>query len=1133
MHRVEWQQQQHHRHQHLHQQPPYLLTPPELPQPVVRQRALAAVVAHPSDDYFTQPAGSAALGHEVYTLVKQEDMDNPQVEDEQQHGYQTWGRYGTQDGAYRQSSEPQAARDHAPPPDSRAYHLPRANSSSDALPPPFAAQSDPTRMAPAAQQYGSTGFFVGHRKRSYGETFGAGEGAALEEGVAGGRPRYEDGRPTGVPIPGVSEAGPTVYSYAPSSSTSASFDLPHGRHSTASASPVQTFLQAQPEPAQQQYPSPTSTNPDPPLPSPFAQPPFAQQQNGFPFPPQQTFSPSHHQSVDPFDQLPQASAYGAPAVSPSLPPHLYPRQQQGLPSTDSSRSLFAAGPPSANYPPPPVRAYSFDGPSPYVHSRRGPPSAGSGASLNLPPRSVSIAAPSPGVHSYNSPLPSLLSRRIATNFPSYTSSSSESPVFAGSSLPQPPTSLPSHSAPVSPFETTFPAHSRPAPPFPSNNPFPTPSHLPQPQSSPFQYGLSPPHQQDHAPPQLNMQGSQYSYYDSSTSARHSISSAVSPSQSTFFGSGTPSASLPSTSSSTAASTLTSSAPLTGVRPETIPTLQLASTERVIHRTSAPVLAFNPAREPAASGKQLVHSEYGVTYAVASSGSSKGKAKSAEVPATCWTCGDHRAKVILRGSDLSGWAPRLNFTCLNCLPVEHRQDLPPPDNSAHDSNGGDAAGSGAEDNDSSAGGNKASGLPPPSEHDRVTFKDTFSGAVDVLVGDHDAGRHDQREVLLPPSETGKSLPGHIRRQALTCDVCDRIIGAGSISSLTPGQVPSFTVEVICRNCQEKYRPCSDCGGGGGRLTPGRWRCKELFPAGRRTCTLSHARNPPLSDIEYDVLRVTEIDPAKLESLEQRCRLVYFNTRLRTQARPEMLERADGLATTYAECEKLTVDGWSLLKPLMHVDVEASRAIRRFVGLQTSTPMKRRAKPKPGAPPKPEPEVDENVEKEVTGFVLVEHDLVKGAVFFAVVMPWAIAGDAFDATTILNDEVIKRVRSDLRQTNAMRKEQGVELYPEPWCVWGITPFKTDSRMTQSLSRRGFAFLEDYLEEHPDTDLTSFPPHRQIHVPNEFVRTFKIFIRGIDGDKDDEGTPGLSSGAGKGKARQRARKLRTNGKGSQLAR
>lgn len=141
---------------------------------------------------------------------------------------------------------------------------------------------------------------------------------------------------------------------------------------------------------------------------------------------------------------------------------------------------------------------------------------------------------------------------------------------------------------------------------------------------------------------------------------------------------------------------------------------------------------------------------------------------------------------------------------------------------------------------------------------------------------------------------------------------------------------------------------------------------------------------------DVLRITEIDPAKLDALEARCRLVYWNVRLRTQARPEMLERGDGLATTYAQCEKLTVDGWSLLKPMMSVDVEPTRGLRRYISLQTSTPFRRRGKPRPGAQPKPEPvEPQDPVEKEVSGFLLVEHDMRNGAIFIAVTMPWVRA------------------------------------------------------------------------------------------------------------------------------------------------
>jgi len=88
---------------------------------------------------------------------------------------------------------------------------------------------------------------------------------------------------------------------------------------------------------------------------------------------------------------------------------------------------------------------------------------------------------------------------------------------------------------------------------------------------------------------------------------------------------------------------------------------------------------------------------------------------------------------------------------------------------------------------------------------------------------------------------------------------------------------------------------------------------------------------------------------------------------------MLERGDGLATSYGQCEKLVVDGWSLLSPLMSVDVEQTRGIRRYVAVQTSTPHRRRAKPKPGAAPRPEPEIEDPLEKEVSGFLIVEHDV----------------------------------------------------------------------------------------------------------------------------------------------------------------
>lgn len=49
-----------------------------------------------------------------------------------------------------------------------------------------------------------------------------------------------------------------------------------------------------------------------------------------------------------------------------------------------------------------------------------------------------------------------------------------------------------------------------------------------------------------------------------------------------------------------------------------------------------------------------------------------------------------------------------------------------------------------------------------------------------------------------------------------DVCTRVIGVLE-HLVDPLSVHAFTFEVVCDHCLKTYRPCSDCGGGGGRLS----------------------------------------------------------------------------------------------------------------------------------------------------------------------------------------------------------------------------------------------------------------------------------------------------------------------------
>ncbi|KAJ3142580.1 hypothetical protein HK101_003287 [Irineochytrium annulatum] len=52
-------------------------------------------------------------------------------------------------------------------------------------------------------------------------------------------------------------------------------------------------------------------------------------------------------------------------------------------------------------------------------------------------------------------------------------------------------------------------------------------------------------------------------------------------------------------------------------------------------------------------------------------------------------------------------------------------------------------------------------------------------------------------------------------------------------------PDFLVESLCVSCVRDFDFCSNCGGGG-TWRSGKWRPRQMFKPGRRTCSLSHLR-----------------------------------------------------------------------------------------------------------------------------------------------------------------------------------------------------------------------------------------------------------------------------------------------------
>ncbi|WAQ84412.1 hypothetical protein PtA15_4A865 [Puccinia triticina] len=214
---------------------------------------------------------------------------------------------------------------------------------------------------------------------------------------------------------------------------------------------------------------------------------------------------------------------------------------------------------------------------------------------------------------------------------------------------------------------------------------------------------------------------------------------------------------------------------------------------------------------------------------------------------------------------------------------------------------------------------------------------------------------------------------------TCDCCARQLGIGGIVPRNGRSAIQFVVEVVCVHCVNNFRRCTDCGGGGGsRLGVGKWRCKELFSDGRRTCILSHQRQGASTEVITKVWRVSQLsEKPELDTLVGQLRELAKHSLYAALATPEILESGLARVSTFEDIKTMYANGWKEIQQLIREDVEKSTGRRRYVGLRWTKPHPRKG-PKRGAlntPDRVSPTVREEElvlepGKELSGFVLSE-------------------------------------------------------------------------------------------------------------------------------------------------------------------
>jgi hypothetical protein len=144
------------------------------------------------------------------------------------------------------------------------------------------------------------------------------------------------------------------------------------------------------------------------------------------------------------------------------------------------------------------------------------------------------------------------------------------------------------------------------------------------------------------------------------------------------------------------------------------------------------------------------------------------------------------------------------------------------------------------------------------------------------------------ILIQPQSNHFAINATNENQKLTCLLCRKLTCEATISvernvrfdENAPGHESlDHAAQVLCSACDQKYKFCSQCGGGS--LRSGKYRPKELFAPKKATCALSHTRlgeqvnDFELLDVTYGLSNQQQLDLLSEMKLMQREYILEHN------------------------------------------------------------------------------------------------------------------------------------------------------------------------------------------------------------------------------------------------------------------